>query len=207
MKPFKGMGKSNTALLVIDVINSCAHKNCEIQKWKITFSKIREMVPKLEGFIESYRNEINKNVVLTTTVPWRKEFVAENINELYEDPNAIYYTEDTSGFAEEFYLLKPKEADLIIDKNTNDAFADERLIKYLKERKIKYVVTTGLFTDGCVLASAAGGFSRGYNMVVLKDLVETTDSKTRQQLQKLLIKFTFPFIFARTLSSQEFLKS
>ena len=44
---------SKTALLVIDITNMSCHENCE--KWGITFSKIRKMVPKLKRFIKQFR--------------------------------------------------------------------------------------------------------------------------------------------------------
>lgn len=47
MKPFPKMNPDNVALLIIDVINSCAHDKCEIPQWNIHFTKIRKMVPRL----------------------------------------------------------------------------------------------------------------------------------------------------------------
>mgnify|MGYP001586768564 FL=1 len=202
---FKGMNSKNTGLLVIDVINSCADESCEIKKWNITFSKIRTMVPKLEAFIHTYRKTVNTNVFLTNTVPWQKEFVKKNINELYEDERVIYYTAYQSGFAEKFYALSPIPTDTVITKNTNDVFSNKEFISELNKRGIKYLVTTGIFSDGCVLSSVMSGFSMGYNFVVLKDLVETTDSENRQKIQKLLLDFTFPCLCARVGSSDDFL--
>ncbi len=41
----------------------------------------------------------------------------------------------------------------------------------------------------------------------LKDLIETTDVKIRQDLQKLLKKYTWPVMFGKTINSEEFLKN
>lgn len=199
------MTPQNTGLLVIDVINSCADESCEIKKWNITFSKIRLMIPKLDAFITSYRNTINTNVFLTNTVPWQKESLKENVNELYEDERVTYYTADRSGFAEKFYSISLADTDFIITKNTNDAFSNQEFASELGRRGIKYLITTGIFSDGCVLSSVMSGFSMGYNFVVLRDLVETTDSENRQKIQKLLLHFTFPCLCARVGSSDDFL--
>ncbi|MBI5613407.1 isochorismatase family protein [Candidatus Gottesmanbacteria bacterium] len=204
---FKGINPSNTGLLVIDVINSCADESCEIKKWNITFSKIRTMVPKLKAFIITYRETINTNIFLTNTVPWQKEFVKDNINELYEDERVIYYTEDRTGFAEKFYALSPTATDTVVTKNTNDVFSNKEFVSELSARGIKYLITTGIFSDGCVLSSVMSGFSLGFNFVVLRDLVETTDSENRQKIQKLLLHFTFPCLCARVGSSEDFSKS
>lgn len=199
------MTSENTALLIIDVINSCASEKCEIPEWGIHFTKIREMVPELSEFIEEYRKKIGGLVIFGKTVPWDKEHLADNVNELYEDERFAYYRNDKTGFFEEFYGIKPTKEDLIAEKNTNDALADPKLREELKKRRIKYLLITGVFTDGCVLATVVSGFSQGLSMVVLKDLVETTDVPRRQEMQKHLLEFTFPYMFARVVDSQELL--
>lgn len=207
MKPFGKMNPSNTALLIVDVINSCAHEKCEIPEWKIHFSKIREMVPRLRTFVDQYRKQTNGLIIFGKTVPWRKDFLADNVNELYEDTQFSYYSRDTTGFAEEFYGIEPKENDIVLDKNNVDAFSNPKLGEALTERGIRYVIVAGVFTDGCVLATVVGGFSRGYNFVVLSDLVETTDVIVRQEIQSNLLKFTFPYLFARVTTSEDLLES
>jgi nicotinamidase-related amidase len=200
------MNSNNTVLLVIDVINSCAHEKCEIPEWKIYFSKIREMVPKLKKFIEEFKKITGGPVIYGKTKPWNKEYLAENVNELYEDVRFSYYSKDASGFPEEFYLIKPEQEDLVFDKDTNDALTNPDLIKWLEGREIKYLVITGVFTDGCVLATVVGGFSKGYNIIVLRDLCETTDVPIRQLIQEKMFEFTFPYMFARVVNSADLLE-
>lgn len=207
MKPYLAMTKDNTVLLVIDPINSCAHEKCETPEWNIYFSKIRLMMPKLAAFIDEYKKKIGTQVVYTTVTPWDKDHLAENLNELYSDPQAYYYSEDASGFEEQFHTVTPSSDDLVFDKNTYDVFANEKLLQEFKNRKIRYIVVTGIFTDGCVLASVISGFSKGFNFVILKDLIETTDDPDRQGIQKLLIKYTFPRMYGKTISSKELLDS
>lgn len=192
-----------TALLVIDVINSCCHEKCEIEKWKISFSKIREMIPKLQNFIADYR-KAGGNVIFVNCVPWRKEFLAKNLIELYKDPDCKYYSSDKSGFAEKFFKLVPDKDDLIVTKNSYDAFTSQKLRLLLKKLGIKFIVMTGVFSDGCVHSIIQGGFSSGYNFIILKDLIETTDVKIRQKLQKLLKEYTWPTMFGKTINSKDF---
>jgi nicotinamidase-related amidase len=206
MKIYKKMNKDNTALLVIDPVNSCAHEKCETPEWNIHFSKIRKMLPKLDKFVKKYRKEVGGMVVLTTITPWTKEHLPDNLKELYTDPEAEYYSDDTTGFDEEFHTVKPEKSDFVVAKNTYDTFTNGDLLKKLKEKEIKYIVVAGIFSDGCVLASIVSGFAKGFNFVILKDLVETTDSPTRQELQKLLIEFTFPKMYGKTIGSGELLE-
>ncbi len=207
MKLYKKMNSSNTALLVIDIVNGCCHKKCEEPKWGINFSKIREMVPELKRFIEEYRKTVGGLIVFGNITSWRKEFLTENINELYTDPIARYYSDDTSGFSEQFYMVSPQEEDLVFTKNHYDMFTNEEFCEVIEKKGIRYFIVSGVFGDGCVLSTIVSGFSRGYNFVILKDLIETTDVKTRQTLQKLLKEYTWPVMYGKTMNSSEFLKA
>lgn len=201
---YKKMNSFNTALIIVDVVNSCASKKCETGN--ITFSKIRKMMPALKSFLKKYRNLVNNNVVFINIAPWQKEFLPDNINELYlSNPDTMYYSSDKSGFAEKFFSIKPLSSDLIFTKNTYDAFADGMLNNILKKKKIKYLIMTGIFGDGCVMATINGAFSSGYNLVVLENLIETTDKKLRQKILSNFKKYTWPFMYGHTLTSNKFL--
>lgn len=192
-----------TALLVIDVINSCCHPICEIKEWNISFNKIRKMTPNLKKFISQYRI-VGGQVIFVNCTTWKKEFLAKNLIELYKDPKCRYYSSDKSGFSKKFFEVGPQENDLVITKNTYDAFTNPKLDNFLKKHKIKYVVVAGVFGDGCVESSIQGGFSAGYNFIILKDLIETTDVEIRQKLQKLLKAYTWPTMFGKTINSKSF---
>lgn len=194
----------NSALLVIDVINSCTRRKYEDAARDIHFNKIRQMVPALAGFITSYRL-LGGRVILTTTVPWREAYLPENINELYRNnAQARYWSQDTSGEAERFYRI-PTEGAVIITKNSYDAFGNPDLLQVLDDMQVRYILVTGIFGDGCVMASICGGFSRGYHFVIARDLIETTDDAGRQLLQQQLKERTWPLMYGPTLDSPEIL--
>jgi len=197
------MNTENTALIIIDIVNSTCSEECETAEYGITFGKIREMVPRLERFVEEYREKFNQNVYFVNLTPWTKEFLPENIQKLYEDPEVEYYGE--GGFEEEFYVLHPQTTDMVITKNTYDTFANPEFENGLRERGIENLVIAGVFTDGCVLATIVNGFSRGYNFVVLRDMVETTDLPVRQGLQKDLLEYTLPAQYGKVMTGEEFL--
>jgi len=208
MKPYPKMNSKNTALLVIDIVNGCCHKDAEKPRWNISFSKIRRMVPKLARFIDNFRKKIKGNIIFIKITPWKRDYLAENIIELYNnEPKASYYSDDNTGFLEDFYLVKPKKNDIVLIKNTYDAFANSKLKRILNKKEIKYLVITGVFTDGCVLATICGGFQSGFNFVILKDLIETIDIQERQEMQKHLKEYTFPIMYGKTITSRAFLDS
>jgi len=78
--------------------------------------------------------------------------------------------------------------------------------KWLRKNKIENLIITGIFGDACVNATINGGFSKGYNIVILKDLIETTDQKHRQNLQRLLKNTNWPVLFGSTITSKQFFK-
>ena len=49
------------------------------------------------------------------------------------------------------------------------------------------------------------GFSKGYNFIIPRDLVETTDLPVRQELQKLLLDYTIPVQYGRVIESGDLL--
>lgn len=202
------MNSKNTALLIIDVVNGCCHKDSETPEYSIYFTKIREMVPRLHKFISNFKNRIGGEAIFVNLTPWDKKHLSPNIVELYDnDPMAVYYSDDKTGFSEKFFGIEPAKGDIVITKNNYSAFSNPELEKTLKEKGIQYLAVAGAFTDGCVLATICDGFSRGFNFVILKDLVETTDLEKRQELQKSLVEYTFPVQYGKTITSEEFLNS
>jgi nicotinamidase-related amidase len=194
----------NSALLVVDVINSCAAEDYEDRERDIHYSRIRRMIPSLSAFIAAYRR-LGGTVMLVTSVPWQERCLPDNINELYRnDATARYWSQDISGRGEQFYCI-PTEGALIFTKPSYDAFTCPDLTGALNERGIRYLIVAGLFSDGCVLATICGGFSRGYHFIIAKDLIETTDDEDRQAMQKHLKERLWPLMYGPTLESRAIL--
>ena len=197
---------SNSILLVIDVINSCAHEGYEDQERDIHYSKIRQMVPSLSSFIASYK-QLGGTVILVTTVPWQEQYLPDNINELYRnDERARYWSRDTGGHGEQFYEI-PTEGAMIFTKNSYDAFTCQDLVSTLENMQIRYIIVAGVFGDGCVLATICGGFSKGYHFIIAKDLIETTDDQDRQVMQKRLKEIMWPLMYGATIESHAILSA
>ncbi len=195
---------NNSVLLVIDVINSCAHVDFEDPVRNIHYNKIRQMVPALSSFILAYQ-KLGGRVILTTTVPWQEPYLPENINELYhENAVARYWSHDNSGRAERFFQI-PTSGAQVFAKNSYDAFTNNDLVKVLEEMQARYIIIAGVFGDGCVMASICGGFSKGFHLVIAKDLIETTDDEERQTFQQYLKQRVWPLMYGPTVESHEIL--
>ncbi|MAE12924.1 hypothetical protein CMO92_00020 [Candidatus Woesearchaeota archaeon] len=185
----------NSILLVIDVVNFC----CESKHHK----KIRTMVQKLVPFITKFKKRIGGSLIYVNCTRWDKKHLPDNLNELYKNPRATYYTTDKTGHSEKFYKLQPEKEDIIITKNSYDAFVNPSLDKILKKKKIKYLIITGIYGDGCVHATIQGGFSKNYHFIILKDLIETTDQPRRQKFQNTFKRYTWPIMFGKTINAKD----
>jgi nicotinamidase-related amidase len=190
----------NSVLLVIDAINSCAHTEYEDPERGIHYCKIRQMIPSLSSFIASFK-QLGGRVILITTVPWQEQYLPDNINELYRNnPEARYWSRDTAGHAERFYRI-PADGAMVFAKNSYDAFTNEDFVNALAEMRVRTIIVTGVFGDGCVLATIWGGFSRGYHLIIAKDLIETTDDEERQAFQRYVKERTWPLMYGTTVES------
>ncbi|WLV23718.1 cysteine hydrolase [Aciduricibacillus chroicocephali] len=82
-----------------------------------------------------------------------------------------------------------KVNDVYFPKNKGDAFSNPELIAYLNSNGIKEIIIVGLFTEGCVSATALGSIHHHFNTTVIKDAVASSSDKKRlQSLNKLSSK-------------------
>lgn len=191
------------ALLVIDIINVCCDQRWEKKEWNITFNNIRKMIPRLIAFIDWYKKNTEGKVIYVNAVKWVEEEVASNIAKLYaENPKARFYTTHDIDESIKFYKVAPQNDDIVITKNTYDAFAIPEMNQVLQQHDIQTLLITGVYADGCVQATMSGGFSKGYNLLIIKDLVESMDGK--KGLQTLLETEAWQYLYGPVITSEEY---
>ncbi len=80
--------------------------------------------------------------------------------------------------------ITPVEGDVIVQKQTPDAFHRTNLHLELESRRIKKLVIAGLQTEYCVDTTCRRAFSLGYQVILVKDAHSTWDSPlfTAQQI-------------------------
>ena len=81
----------------------------------------------------------------------------------------------TSGW-EIHPTIVPKEGDLVIEKETPDAFHKTNLHQDLKSKGIEKLVIAGLQTEYCIDTTCRRAYSLGYKAVLAKDAHSTWDS-------------------------------
>jgi nicotinamidase-related amidase len=70
----------------------------------------------------------------------------------------------------------PEEGDIVIEKETPDAFHKTTLHQKLKSKGIERLVIAGLQTEYCIDTTCHRAYSLGYNVVLVKDAHSTWDS-------------------------------
>lgn len=194
-------------LIVVDPINSCCSEKFERPEWNITYSKIRQMIPRLRKFIDKYR-KLGGQIIWIRTTPWTEEFLPRNINRLYhENPHATFYTQKDVKESVEFYNgISVHSEDKIFIKNTYSAFANPHLQVFIKKQGTDTILISGIFAEGCVNATIVDGFTKGLFTIILSDLVETMDDKQQQTHKKHLLTHQWPLMYGHVMTSNEFLK-
>lgn len=194
-------------LIVVDPTNLCCSEKFERPELDITYSRIRQMIPRLREFTDEYR-ELGGQIIWVRSTPWTEGFLPENINRLYhENPHATFYTRKDVKESIEFYNgISVHASDKTFTKNTYSAFADPHLQEFIKQQRIDTVLISGVFAEACVNATIVDGFTRGLSMIILSDLVETMDDKQQQAHKDHLLTHQWPLMYGHVMTSNEFLK-
>lgn len=71
--------------------------------------------------------------------------------------------------------LEPDAAEPRIEKHYGDAFEETALEEVLSGLEVGRLIVTGAQTDACVRSTLHGGFTRGYDVTLVKDAHTTED--------------------------------
>lgn len=71
--------------------------------------------------------------------------------------------------------IAPSDGDIIIQKNTPDAFHETNLQYELDAKHVRRLILTGIQTELCVDTTCRRAFSLGYDVVVVSDAHSTWD--------------------------------
>jgi len=190
-------------LLIIDAVKGCCDIEYERPEWNIHFSRVRELIPRLNGFAEEYRG-MGGRIIWVKPTPWTEDHLPENINKLYrENPRATFYvTENVEGYVEFPPEIEVGPRDLVVEKNSYSAFSNPRLMDLLDSDT--YLIA-GVYADGCVNATIVEGWSRGLFTFILSDLVESMDDPVKQGQKDFLLSHGWPLMYGHVVTSRGFL--
>ncbi len=116
-------------------------------------------------------------------------------------------TKGKDGF-EIYEQFSPQKNEKVFDKTVNSAFKDSGLLEYLKNKKVKDVVITGLQTDYCIDASVKCAFEHGFNNYVPTLCNSTVDNifMTAEQSYKYYNEFIWNGRYAKSISVNDIIK-
>jgi len=104
--------------------------------------------------------------------------------------------------------LSKLHKDLVIEKETSDAFYETQLDKLLKENDIEHLFVTGLQTEFCVDTTCRAALSRGYSITLVSDGHTTGDSHLPAETiidhhNKILANLAYPKVKIHVKTSNE----
>lgn len=105
-----------------------------------------------------------------------------------------------------FPEFMPLENEMIFDKNVNSAFHEMTgLVKYLRDKNIKDIITVGVSTDYCMDATIKSGFEHGFHMIVPAYANSTYDNPyfNRETAYKYYNEFMWPKRYAEVMSAED----
>src|SRR4029078_10538269 len=73
----------------------------------------------------------------------------------------------------------------VIDKTRYSAFAEPKLVAYLREREADALIVSGSETDVCVLAAVLDAVDMGYRVIVVRDAVCSSSNEGHDMLMRL----------------------
>jgi len=191
---------SNTALIVIDMQKDfCSSDGYAAKRGKL-ISKIQSIAKNIHAFAQTLADK-GILVIYTRFVSGENITPKNLVTAVTKEGFHIPCTKGSGG--EEFYLsTKPKNA-IIIDKPHYDSFAYTDIQTILKNKNIRNVLITGVRTEVCVDATAKRAASEGYDVFILKDLVQTYDD--HQSIHEYTLKF-FNDYYGFVVNSNDILK-
>jgi len=177
---------AHSAIIVVDVQNDF----CADEGWmgkgarNLNLKDIQTMVPRLEKFIDTAR--AHDVPVVWIRCAYDDVYIANNQKErtLRRKYGCAPCLTDTWG--QEFYVLKPKEGEVIVTKHRYDAFEGTNLEVVLKSNGIHTLLMTGCTTECCVESASRHGFFLGYYIVLVEDCCGTFDPALHEGTKRVI---------------------
>jgi ureidoacrylate peracid hydrolase len=158
---------ARACLLVIDVQNDFCSPEGYWGKVANDRSAVIAMMPRLHKLIDAARGAGTLVVFVQAiyddhflSAPWRER----NVRRKLEVPRCL-----SGSWGADFYEVKPRTGDLVVQKHRYSAFIDTELDMILKARGVETLIMTGVATNLCVETTARDCFMKDYYIVFASD--------------------------------------
>jgi ureidoacrylate peracid hydrolase len=157
----------HTALLIVDVQRDFCASDGAFGALGRDLSRVQEMLPALEGLVESAR------AAGVTVIFLRYAQTRATESEVHLEQRGrgrsdfAYCQEGTPGAG--FYRIEPADGEAVVTKHRYSGFINTDLDLLLRSGGVRTLVMTGVATNGCVEATARDGFMHDYYIVFAAD--------------------------------------
>ncbi|MFD8324511.1 cysteine hydrolase family protein [Streptomyces lydicus] len=144
---------SQTALIVIDMLNSYEHEDAEL-----LLPSVREALPRITALLDRARDSGIEVI-----------YVNDNFGLWRSHHDELLDTVLSSPHADLVEPVRPDEKSLFVVKARHSIFYQTPLEYLLRQRDIETVVLCGQVTEQCVLYSALDAHIRHFSVTVVED--------------------------------------
>ncbi|KAF1677163.1 isochorismatase family cysteine hydrolase [Bacillus mexicanus] len=149
------MPKTNTALLIVDMIN-----NFEFDMGESLAKKTEKIVPHILSLKEHARQN-----------DWPIIYVNDHYGLWQADIENIQQECTNDKSKEIIKQIAPEDADYFLIKPKHSAFYETALHTLLTELQVKHIILTGIAGNICVLFTANDAYMREYSITIPKDCI------------------------------------
>lgn len=158
---------ARACLLIIDVQNDFCSPDGYWGQVANDRSAVIAMMPRLHKLIDAARAAGTLVVFVQAiydehflSAPWRER----NVRRKLEVARCL-----SGSWGADFYEVKPRPTDIVIQKHRYSAFIDTELDMILRVRGVETLIMTGVATNVCVETTARDGFMKDYYIVFASD--------------------------------------
>ncbi len=205
-----------TALIVIDMQKYQVRKDWTTYKAMNTITpgildyfvdRVEKLVtPNLKNLI-NFCHEVNIPVIYTKFASFMNN--GSDLSKMVRDVNE--YTKQLIGdvtfppishpSSDIIDELKPKDQDLVLQKNTSGTFISTRLDSFLINMGIKTVIVTGVVTNFCVHSTAREASDYGFQVIIVEDCCAAWTPEIHEAALK-----SFGLLYGYVLSHEKVIK-
>jgi nicotinamidase-related amidase len=152
---------SDTALLVIDMLNSYQHEDADALA-----DSVAPMVEPLVGLVDRARDRDDIDVI----------YVNDNYGDFAATADDIVRQAIDGAHPELVKPILPDSRSPFLEKVRHSAFYATSLDYLLKQLEVKRIILTGQVTEQCILYSALDAYIRRFDVTVPSDAVAHIDA-------------------------------
>lgn len=178
---------SRVAILTNDMQIAIANKHRQRRR------AVKDFVPRMTEFLDKIR-AIGIPIYHLQFILKREE--GKTYDENYGEYPQLFKENSTTAILPEVL----GKGDVIVEKHKDSGFFETELDSLLKANGVDTLVISGMQTQICVQTTAADAYFRGYNVIIIPEIVCSTRKKDTQASIKWMKNY-----FAKIMSMDEFL--